>query len=303
MHHRKWPIIITFLAPTLLLYGVFVIWPYLQGIAISLTNWQGFSAQMDFVGLANYRRMVQDPIWRAALLHNLIFLVLLPVLTLTLALVLAGLFTQGGNSPAHRPISGSGFYRIVSFFPYVLPIPVVAILWQFIYTPGYGLLDGLLDVLHLGVLRRTWLADPHTTLGATAAIAVWMWVGFYMVLFIAAIQGIPRDIFEAAAMDGAGRLSSLFKITVPLVWSQVQVALVYVGIASLDMFALVNILFTNSGGGPDNSSEVMADYLYRTAFTYGRWGLASAMGVALFLLSLLMALLTFRLTRRERIEF
>lgn len=303
MHHRKWPIIITFLAPTLLLYAVFVVWPYLQGIYISLTDWQGFTGAANLVWLANYGRMLQDPTWRGSLLHNVIFLIVLPIATLGLAMLFAGLLTQGGNSSAYRRVRGSSFYRIVYFFPYVLPVPVTAILWQFIYTPGYGLLDGLLRLVHLTGLQRTWLADTHTTLGATAAVAVWMWVGFYMVLFIAAIQGIPKDIFEAAAMDGAGRVQSLFRITVPLVWGQVQVALVYVGIAALDMFALVNILFTNTGGGPNNSSEVMADYLYRTAFNYGQWGYASSMGVALFLISLLLAIFTFRFTGRDRVQF
>jgi N-acetylglucosamine transport system permease protein len=309
MHHRKWPIIVTFLAPTLLLYGLFVLLPYGQAIYISLTDWQGFSPEQNFVGLTNYVRMLHDGVWWTALGHNVIFLVVLPVVTLGLAFVFAGLLTQGGGSAAMRRIRGSGFYRVVYFFPYVMPVTVTAVLWQFIYTPGYGLLDGLLRAVHLNGLERAWLGtsgwlgNPRTALPAIAVVAIWTGVGFYMVLFIAGIQGIPRDVYEAAAMDGAGRMQALFRVTLPLLWNQVQVAMVYIGIAALDMFALVQIMSSGNNGGPDNSTEVMADYLYRTAFGVGQWGYSAAMGVALVVLSLALAVLTFRFTARERIEF
>jgi N-acetylglucosamine transport system permease protein len=302
MQRGKWPIIVTFLAPTLLLYAVFVAVPYLAGIAVSLTNWQGFSTEFAFIGLANYARLIGDSLWWTSLVHNLILLVVLPVCTLVLALAFASLLTQGGTSSVFHRIRGAGFYRIAFFLPYMMPVTIIAVLWQFIYNPTFGLLNGLLRALQLGALTRTWLGDSHTALGAMAAVAVWGVVGFYMVLFVAGIQGIPRDMFEAAAIDGASRLQMFVRVTIPLLWNQIQVAIVYIGIFALDMFALVQIMSAGQGG-PNNATEVMALYLVQTAFSYNQFGYASAMGVTLFVLSLVLALLTFRLTARERVEF
>lgn len=302
MQRGKWPIIVVFLAPTLLLYAVFVAVPYLGGIYVSLTNWQGFSTQFDFVGLANYARLLRDSLWWTSLAHNLIFLVVLPICTLVLALAFASLLTQGGTSSVFHRIRGARFYRIAFFLPYMMPVTIVAVLWEFIYNPSFGLLNGFLHAIHLGGLARTWLGDPHTALGSIAAVAVWGAVGFYMVLFVAGIQGIPKDMFESAAIDGAGRLQMFVRVTIPLLWNQIQVAIVYIGIFALDMFALVQIMSAGQGG-PNNSTEVMALYLVQTAFSYNQFGYASAMGVALFVLSLALALLTFRVTARERVEF
>ena len=302
MQRGKWPIIVVFLGPTLLLYGVFVVIPYAGGIAVSLTNWQGFSAQFDFVGLANYVTLVHDRTWWMALAHNLILLVVLPVLTLTLALGFASLLTQGGTSAAFRRVRGAQLYRIAFFLPYMMPVTIVAVLWEFVYNPNFGLLNGFLKVVRLSGLQRPWLGDPATALGAIAVVAVWAAVGFYMVLFIAGIQGIPRDMFEAAAIDGARRLQMVARVTVPLIWNQIQVAVIYIGIYAFDMFALVQIMSAGQGG-PDNATQVMAFYLYQSAFQYSHFGYAASMGVALFILSLLLALLTFRLSARERIEF
>jgi N-acetylglucosamine transport system permease protein len=133
------------------------------------------------------------------------------------------------------------------------------------------------------------------------AAIIWSAVGFYVVLFAAAIESIPPDITEAALIDGAGQLTLFWRITLPLVWDSVQVAFVYLGVIALDGFALVQIM-TVGPGGPDNSTEVMGLSLYRNAFTYGKYGYASAMGVALFFLTLTLTVLMLRVTRRERVE-
>ncbi|MFZ0215364.1 MAG: sugar ABC transporter permease [Candidatus Dormiibacterota bacterium] len=302
MQRGKWPIIAVFLAPTLLLYGVFVIIPYAGGIAVSFTNWAGFSAQFTFVGVENYVQMVQDPVWRLALLHNVIMLIVLPVIALGIALAFASLLTQGGTSAIFRRIYGSQFYRIAFFLPYMMPVSIVAILWQFVYSPTFGLLNGFLRLVHLNGLTRTWLGDPSTALGAVAVVGIWSIVGFYMVLFMAGIQGIPTDMFEAAAIDGASRVQMFFRVTIPLLWSQLQVAIVYVGIYAFDLFALVQIM-SSSQAGPNNATQVMGFYLYQTAFSYSHFGYASAMGVAIFILSIALTLFTFRFTTRQQVEF
>ena len=302
MQRGKWPIIVVFLAPTLVLYGVFVIIPYAAGIAISFTNWAGFSAQFAFVGIQNYTQMLGDPVWRLALLHNVIMLIVLPIFVLGIALAFASLLTQGGTSAIFRRIRFSQFYRISFFLPYMMPVTIVAILWQFVYNPNFGLLNGFLRLVHLNALTRTWLGDPTTALGAIAVVAIWSTVGFYMVLFIAGIQGIPTTMFEAAAIDGADRLQMFVRVTIPLLWNQLQVAIVYVGIYAFDLFALVQIM-SFSQAGPNNATQVMGFYLYQTAFSYAHFGYASAMGVGIFILSIVLALFTFRFTTRQQVEY
>jgi N-acetylglucosamine transport system permease protein len=153
----------------------------------------------------------------------------------------------------------------------------------------------------LGLEGFAWLAEPDLALWCVMAAMVWSAVGFYVVLFAAAMDSIPAHITEAARIDGAGPAALFFRITLPLMWDSVQVAFVYLGILALDGFALVQIM-TVGPGGPDNSTEVIGLTLYRTAFTYGRFGYASAMGVVLFFLSLTLAVLAMRFSRRESVE-
>jgi len=153
----------------------------------------------------------------------------------------------------------------------------------------------------LGGLARSWLAEPAFALMAVMAVLVWSSVGFYVVLFSAAIEGIPRELFEAALLDGAGKWATFSRVTLPLVRETVQVAFVYLGIAALDAFAVVQVM-TVGPGGPDGATEVIGLSLYRTAFTYGKFGYASAMGVALFFATLTLAVLALRSGRRERLE-
>jgi N-acetylglucosamine transport system permease protein len=149
-----------------------------------------------------------------------------------------------------------------------------------------------------------WLNEPNIVLWARLVVVVWHGVGFYLVLFSAAMQSIPRDIYEAALIDGAGRAQSFFRITLPLLWDSVQTAWVYLGIAAMDMFILVSTMTSGDfGGGPDHHSEVMATVMMRNFQLYGRSGYACAMGVVMLVLTLIVSVFTLRATRRERIEF
>jgi N-acetylglucosamine transport system permease protein len=295
MQYQKYRLIVPFLAPAIILYAVFVLWPYGQSFYTSLTQWSGLSPNKTFIGLANFDKLVHDPQFWNALRHNGIMLVVLPLITIALALLFAALFTQGGQA-----VPGAGFYRVVFFFPQVMAVAIIGILWSFVFNPNAGLLNGFLRVLGLGGLQRAWLGDPATSLGAVAAVVIWQAVGFYMVLFIAGMQAIPTSFYEAAIIDGATRWTMFWRITLPLLWDNLQVALVYIGIGALDLFTIVQVM---TEGGPNQSSEVVAHYLYTTAFQYGQFGYATAIGVALLFLTLVLSLLTFTVTRRERIEY
>ena len=286
-----------FLGVPLAIYLVFVVSPFIQAVYYSLTDWSGFSPTQNFIGLENFRRVFTDDIFLKSLRNNIVLALVLPVVTLTLSFALASLLTVGGTMRGQtRGMRASGFYRTVSFFPYVIPAIVIGIMWSQIYDPSNGLLNGILTALGFDVFESfPWLGDERTAMVATIFVIVWSMVGFYMVLFVAAIKDIPAETLEAARLDGAGRFRTATSITLPLIRDNVQTAWIYLGILALDAFVYMAAL--NPGGGPDNSTLVMAQQLFTTAFTKGQFGLACAMGVVLAAVTLLFAGLVFGANR------
>ncbi len=303
MRQGKYPFIVGFLAAPVLLYVVFVISPYIQAFYISTTNWRGVSASPQFIGLENFTRLFDDEVFWAAVRHHGVLLLVMPLVTIVIALFFAFLINLSGGQRGGQMtgIWGSKVYRVIFFLPQVLAVAIVGVLFQAIYRPdGTGVINGLLGKVGVGPVG--WLIDPNIALLSIIAVMIWQAVGFYVVLFSAGMSSIPKDVFEAAALDGAGRFTLFFRITIPLLWDTMQVAWVYLGIAAFDAFALVQVLSVDRGG-PDNSTTVLPLEIWRTAFNFSKFGYASAMGVALFFMTITFAALTLRVTRRERIEF
>lgn len=313
MRHGKARFITGFLALPVLLYVYYVVWPFAQSAGYSLTNWGGYSDTQEFVGLQNYTRLIHDELIRKAFWHNVFFLITVPLFTIVLALFLAFLLNVGGQGgrAGVRGVWGSSVYKVIFFFPQVLSLVVIAIMWSQIYRgDNQGLINGLL--IKVGLVDPEnpikFVADPSPFLGVPMVlwwlllIAIWSGAGFYMVLFSAAMQSIPKDIYEAALLDGASRIHTFFRITLPLLRDTVSVAWVYLGFIALDMYALVYVM-TPSQGGPDHASEVFASVINFTAFNKGQFGYACAMGVALAIFTILLAMFQLRITRRERIEY
>lgn len=309
MRKGQYRFIAGFLLAPVALYLIFVIWPYIQTFGYSLTDWRGQSQTFSFVGLDNYKALFQDDVFMRAIGHNILFLVFIPVITILIALFFAFMLNAGGRGRAGgvSGVAGSGFYKIVYFFPQVLSLAILAVLFGAVYrSDGGGMLNGAL--IKLGLVDPDtpieWLNEPNFVLWALILVVVWHGVGFYLVLFSAAMQSIPRDIYEAALIDGAGRATTFFRITLPLLWDSVQTAWVYLGIAAMDMFILVSTMTAGEyGGGPDHHSEVMATVMMRNFLLYGRSGYACAMGVVMLLLTLIVSVVMLRATRRERIEY
>jgi N-acetylglucosamine transport system permease protein len=283
-----------------------MVWPYIQDVQLSFTRWNGLNSTPEFIGLDNYRRLLHDEVFLKGVLHNAFFLLTLPLITITLALFLAFLLNVGGRGgrAGIRGVRGSSIYKVVLFFPQVLSVAIVVILYQSIYqSDSTGLLNGILIKLHL--MSRDdpglWLADEKLVLWCLLWVMIWSGFGFYMVLFSAAMQSIPRDIYEAALLDGASRYHTFFRVTLPLLWDAVTVAWVYLGFLALDGFALVYAL-TPGPGGPNHASELMATVFYDTAFRKGQFGYACAMAVALAMFALILAAVQLRIARRETIE-
>jgi N-acetylglucosamine transport system permease protein len=300
---RRHGFIAGFLLVPFALYSVFVISPYVQAFQISLTDWDGYASELTYVGLENFGKLLADEaFWQALRNHGLILLVL-PIVTIVIALFFSYLLNLGGGSSGAgmKGIWGSTFYRVVFFFPQVLAVAVVGVLFRAIYRPDeYGVVNGLL--IKLGLDPVGWLVEPDLALWSVIAVMVWQAVGFYVVLFSAGMAAIPKDYFEAAALDGAGRFRLFFSITLPLLRDTVQVGWVYLGIAAFDGFALIQVLVGDKGE-PDGTTSVLPVQIWKTAFSYTDYGYASAMGVALFFLTVTFAVLTLRTTRRERIEY
>jgi len=297
---------VVFLGLPVAIFLVFVVWPFVQAIWYSMTDWSGFTSDMNFVGLENYQKLLHDDIFMTALGNNVLLAVVVPTVTIVLSFALATMITVGGASHGNaRGLAGSSFYRVISFFPYTIPGIVIGLIWAQMYDPSNGLLNGFLTSIGLDQFESfPWLGDTRTAMGASMFVIIWGFVGFYMVLFVAAIKGIPSEFYDAARMDGAGRIRIAWSITIPLIRETVQTAYVYLGILALDAFVYMAAL--NPGGGPDNSTLVMPQRLLTTAFTKGQFGLASAMGVTMAIATLIFAAIVFGVNRltggRERSE-
>jgi N-acetylglucosamine transport system permease protein len=307
MQHGKYRFIVGFLVAPLALYAIFVIWPFIQAIYYSFTDWTGLSPDFKMVGFANYTRMLDDDVFWKSLQHSLVFALLLPLVTLGLALFFAFMLNVGGRrrkGAAITGVRGSGFYKIAYFFPQVLSISIVALLFQFAYNPNDGVINGTLEAIGLDSVQPNWLGDPNLALWCVMAALLWSTVGFFVVLFSAGMASIPKDFYEAALLDGASRFTTFFKITLPLLWDTVQSGWVYMGILSLgaEAFAAVQIM-TVGPGGPDYSTTVLPLYVYQSAFRDANAAYATTIGVALLIVTLLFAVVVMRLGRRERLEF
>jgi N-acetylglucosamine transport system permease protein len=309
MRQSKYPFITGFLVAPIGLYLTFVIWPYIQTFGYSFTDWSGQSQEFNFIGLDNYTALFQDSVFLKALQHNVLLLVFVPAGTILLSLFFAFMVNVGGHgrSGGVQGVRGAGFYRIAFFFPQVLSIAILAILFRAVYrSDEAGLLNGILIKLGLSdpASPVEWLNEPNLVLWCLIFVMIWSGAGFYMVLFSAAMQSIPRDVFEAALLDGASRVQTFFKVTLPLLWDTVQTAWVFLAILAMDAFLLVSTLTPGQhGGGPNHSSEVISTYLMRNFRNFGESGYACAMGVVMLLLTLIVSVVTLRASRRDRIEF
>jgi N-acetylglucosamine transport system permease protein len=302
MRHGRFRFIVGFLIAPVGLYLTFVVYPYITAFYIAATDWRGISPDYNVVGFDNFRKLFQDNRFWKALEHHGLLLLALPAITIALGLFFAFMLNVGGTRGGRvRGIWGSKFYRVVFFFPQMLAVVIIGVIFRRVYGPDQsGLLNGVRGVV--GLDPSLWLADRTIALWCIVGVLVWQAVGFYVVLFSAGMASVPQEIYEAALIDGAGRGSMFFRVTVPLLRDTLQVAWVYLAIAAFDAFAIVQVLSVDQGG-PDGATTVLGLEVYLDAFARNaQFGYASATGVALFFLTITFAALTLRVTRRETIE-
>ncbi|MBA0052045.1 sugar ABC transporter permease [Streptomyces sp. AJS327] len=301
----KYRFICWFLLIPVVLYAVFVISPFFQAFYYSLTDWTGYGSSFNFVGLDQYERLWNDSTFWASIRHSLLLLIVAPVVTLVLGLFFAFMLQAGGRHRKNEAVSGiqgAKFFKVVYFFPQVLSVAIIGVVWGAMFDPITGPINETLRTVGLESLTTSWLADRGTALLCVLFVLCWMFVGFYVVLFSAAMGSIPKDIYEAALLDGASRPVTFFRVTLPLIWDTVQTGWIYMGIQALDAFAIVHIMTINKGG-PGDATLVTPVYLYKKAFENGQAGYGTAMGVVLLLVTMVFAAIMMLFSRRDRIEY
>ncbi|WP_336923385.1 carbohydrate ABC transporter permease [Aquipuribacter sp. SD81] len=264
--------------PALALFLLFVVLPMVQAAYYSIYNWNGLEARDQIIGLGNYEQVLGDPEFRRAVWHNLVIVVLSIVVQLPLGLGIALLL--------NREIRGRGLLRTVVFVPYVLAEVVAGVIWLLMLQPN-GFVDETLRLVGLDGLRQLWLGDTDVVLFTLLVVLTWKYVGFAIILFLAGLQGVPQDLHEAAALDGASWWQTQRSITIPLLGPTIRIWVFLSMIGSLQLFDMVWIM---TGGGPAGASSTMATYLVSQGFERFRFGYGSAVAVCLFAISFLLAI-------------
>ncbi|MEJ5224422.1 MAG: sugar ABC transporter permease [Anaerolineales bacterium] len=297
-------LIIMFLIPGLLIYLIFNVYPSVRGILISLYDWSGLSGNMNFVGLANFAELWKeftDPFdfynIRRYLSHNL-FLIVFGFITTFLGLVAAAIINE-------KPW-GYQLFRITFFFPNVLAIPAIAMLWSLTLNPAFGLVNNFLNSVGLEEWALPWLSLQYQWplfkigLYTVGFITIWSGLGWFMLLFLAAIQNIPRELVEAALLDGANRMNIFFSITIPLIWETIRTVLLYNVIGALSGFALTYVLFDRVS---QKHADLIMSYFYWQSFKAHNWGYAAALVVVIFVVTLIVTLFSYKALYRESVQY
>lgn len=271
----KWLLMITLL-PALLLYSFFVIIPIFWSAYYGFFNWSGVTEAI-FIGFDNYKEVISNPIFWKSFKNNMIIVGASVFGQVPIALGFALLLRKSNFFQR--------FVRSAIFLPMVISTVVVGLIWGYIYNPQFGIVNTVLEAVGLESWTRAWLADPTVNMYAVAIPIIWNYIGPYLIIFIAAIQNIPSEIEESASLDGATGLRKLYHITLPMLWTTIKVVVILCISGSLKAFDQVFIM---TGGGPAQSTELMATYMYNNTFLIYRYGYGSAISTMIVILSLVL---------------
>ncbi len=267
---------IVLLAPALIVFSIFVLWPLIDSFRYSFTNWNGFNPNYKFIGLDNFAKIFSDPNFFTAIVNTAIWMAAALVLPTLLGLALALLLNTG--------LRGAAIFKSIFYLPICLSAVIVGQIWIWIYQPDWGLLNAVIAHL-IGVqsFNFAWLAEPSTALGSVILAWSWQQTGLAMVIFLAGLTAIPRDLLEAADIDGVKRWQQTLYIVLPMLRPATVVVVALSVINSLKGF---DILYIMTGGGPFHSSNTLAFFMYEESFKKYRMGYGSAIAVVLFVIAL-----------------
>ncbi len=279
-----------FIFPALFLFCVFSLYPFLKVFQLSVTNWDGISPAMEYVGLANFKDLLTDnPVFWASMKNAFYVTFLALTVQNFLALFLALL--------CDRDIKGGNVYRVIFYLPPVLSGIVVGLIWNWIYDGNYGLFNHFLKFIGLGDLSRAWLSDSHSALNAVAIIHMWKGFGWGFVILLAGLQSIPRDLYEAARVDGANSWIVFKNITVPLM---IPVFMLVSILTILGTMQIYDIIVSTTGGGPGYHTETPITRIIQTMVGRSEFGYACAMGIVFGLILLMISMIQIRVSKMMR---
>lgn len=279
-----------FVVPALVVYAVVVLYPSIAGVVYAFTDWSGIGS-FSFVGLANFHTLLGDDRAIQSVTNTLLLTVAVVVVQNGIGLLLA----LGVNAN----IKSRALLRVIFFAPAVVSPVMVAFLWKYVYNPDNGAgLNGILGAVGLGGLRQDWLGNPSLALWSVAAMVVWQYAGYSMVIFLAGLQGVPAELHEAARIDGAGTWQRFRYVTWPLLAPALTINLMLSTIGGLKLFDQV---YAATNGGPGTSSETLSTVLYKEAFVYGKFGYSTAVALVLALFVAAVSLIQLRYLRAREV--
>ena len=269
-----------FILPALIGTLIFIIIPVICSFGLSFAKWDLLNP-IQFVGLANYREIFLEALFYKILLNTIVFALATSVLGVIIPLVLACILNS--------KVRGSEFYKTAYFLPFITPMIVIGVVWEWIFDPNIGLLN---HVLHLHI---NWLYDTHFAMPALIIVSVWKLIGYNMVIFLSSLAGISQSMFEAAKIDGANELQTFKNVTVPLLSPTIFFVVIITAISSFQVFDLIYLM---TQGGPLNSTNVLVYAIYQNAFEYFNVGKASAIAYVLFVIILVLTLVQWNLRKK-----
>ena len=283
------------LAPALILFGFFMVYPTLNVFRMSMYKWGGLTANKTFVGLNNFKILFKDMNFFKSFQNTLFLIVVVTIITLSLAIIIAAILVK-------EDIKGQNFYRIIFYIPNILSVVVISSIFSAIYDPSMGLLNGLFQLFGgEGYKNIQFLGNQGIVVYSIAGAMIWQAIGYYMVMYMASMSSIPVHLYEAADLEGAGKVKQFFSITLPLVWSTVRTTLTFFVISTINLsFLFVKVM---TGGGPDGASEVFLSYLYKQAYNNASYGYGMAIGVVVFLFSFALSAVINKATKRDVIQY
>ena len=285
------------LAPAVILFFIFMIIPTIDVFRMSMFKWGGYTDDKTFVGLQNFQKLFQSDKFYQAFQNSKLLIVIVTIVTFGLALLFAAMLTR-------EKIKGQNFYRVIFYIPNILSVVVISAIFSAIYDPNQGLLNSFLNLFRgqNGVDNPIlWLGSQKIVIYSIVIAMIWQAIGYYMVMYMASMANIPESLYEAASMEGAGRIKQFFTITIPLIWTNIRTTLTFFIISTINMSFLFVKAMTN--GGPDGASSVFLSYMYQEAYTNSSYGYGMAIGVMVFLFSFALAGVLNAVTKREELEF
>ncbi|OCT12862.1 hypothetical protein A8709_21255 [Paenibacillus pectinilyticus] len=288
---RKLWVQVLFILPALLIFSIFIVIPMMSSVYYSLTNWNGLDPAISFIGLDNYRKLLHDSEVWIALKNTIVFAVLVTIFQNVLSLLLALL------------VDGSRWYyrylRVVYLIPALLSALAIGYIWSYLYNPVFGIINTVLEDIGLGQLAQDWLGDPKWSMYSIVFTNIWQWAGITMIIYMAGLQAIPADLYEAANIDGSNKWQTFTRITFPLIAPAFTINMM---ISIIGSFKVFDIIYVMTKGGPGTTTESLAILLYKKAFNFNEMGYGTSIAIVMFLIILVISIFQLSFLRKREVE-